>query len=136
MIDLSAKPARKTSEYQQHHAYSVRYYRPEGSALRKEVDDLWNRRNQKAVLDLLTPFANDRPLKTRLDFHNATMAWKCSLLTKDEAEELKEWNENVTLERQEKLLKPWVSGDCDNDLAAENEFIQRYNIPSPATSPY
>ena len=64
LLDLTGKSTRKPALLQFHHAFSVRFFRPKGSPLRQEVKDLWERRQEKSVIDLLTPFMNTEDTTT------------------------------------------------------------------------
>jgi len=56
------------------------------------VDQLWERRREQEVVNLLSPFtAKETDFETRMLFHNAVMRQKCSLLTKDEKADLQVW---------------------------------------------
>lgn len=88
ILDLSGKSSRKKPPYQLHQAYSVRYWRPNDSPLWLEVEDLWARRNEDAVCEVLDPFLKmTKPASgtasQKLLFHMAVMRWKCSLLNSD-----------------------------------------------------
>ena len=133
LLDLSGSSTRKPHHLQFHQAYSVRYYRPEGSPLRDEVQDLWERRHEKSVIDKLAPYVKKGTSDTRLNFHKTIMLWKCSTLSEEERRELAEWaTENARL-RQSELSQPWIVGEDDDELRAENEYIQRCAqfAPSP-----
>ena len=52
------------------------------------------------------------------------MKWKVSLLSEEEVKDLEDWNSQQVLRRQEEALKPWLLGDHDDDLYAENAYIQ------------
>lgn len=127
LLDLTGKTTRKPIPYQLHHAYSIRYYRDPNSPLRKEVDDLWDRREDKEVIEQLATFTKSDDLSSdnRLSFHNAVMRWKCSLLTEEELQELEEWITNSLAEKEEAISKPWKAGQDEGELSAENEYIQR-----------
>ena len=128
LLDLTGKAVRKPSPYQLHHAYSVRYFRPANSPLRKEVDDLWERQADKTVIDLLSPFLKtDNSGDKQLNFHNAIMRWKCSLLNKEELQEMEDWIADAVLKKGEEISKPWKVGlgEDGDELSVENEYIQR-----------
>jgi hypothetical protein len=68
----------------------------------------------------------------RLPFHNAVMRWKCSLLTEEELRDMDEWIANSLSGKKEVFLKPWKATQGEEDeLSTENEYIQRYALPSP-----
>ena len=131
-LDLSGQSSRKYAPYQFHHAFSIRYFRDQDSdsPLHKEVDDLWNRRKEQSVVDLLAPFMdcnmNDGSY-SHLQFHNAVMRWKCSHLTDEERQEHQEWIDQRQLEKDDVLKRPWkaMQGEGDDELVAENSYIQR-----------
>lgn len=123
LLDLSGDGTRKPGRYQLQQAYSIRYHRPAGTPLRDEVDDLWERRDQQDVIELLAPFGG-RESDNRIRFHNVVMKWKVSLLSEEEVKDLEDWNSQQVLRRQEEALKPWLLGDHDDDLYAENAYIQ------------
>lgn len=125
-LDLTGRSARKKPPYQLHQAFSVVNWRPEGSPLRREVNDLWSRRKDSAVRKSLDPFvttSGDIASLTRLQFHMTVMQWKCSLMSTDEAETLQDW-----IDEQRVLNgRPWaIEADAYGDeLVAENQHIQR-----------
>jgi len=129
LLDLTGKTSRKPTPYQIHHAYSIRYHREPDSPLRKEVEDLFGRRENQDIIDLLGPFSTAKDLATgsRLNFHNAVMRWKCSLLTEEERQEMDDWIARSTAEKKEINSKPWkaVKDDEKDELSVENEFIRR-----------
>ena len=131
-MDLTEKPDRKLVPLQFHHAFSKRFYLPENSPLRQEVEDLWNRREEESVRDLLSPFFYaDDPPEIRIGFHNAVMRWKCSLLTDEQRQEHQEWIDAKFLEKAEEVNQPWkvnqeAAGSDVDELSAENNYIQRF----------
>lgn len=127
VLDLSGK-GRKLSHLQFHHAFSVRYFRPEDSELRKEITSLWERRDEEEVVELLTPFVTANDFSNRLEFHNTVMRWKCSLLTAEQRKEHENWINEFFLKQEEAMNQPWKAmQEADaNELAAENNYIQRY----------
>jgi len=135
LLDLSGKAPRKPTPQQFHHAYSLVYYKPPNSPLRDEVEDLWNRRTEQDVVNTLSPFMKSTEGNERLNFHNAVMRWKCSLLTETERKEIQSWIDNDTLDKEEKMTRPWKAGQEDgvDDASAENEYIQRYVYSSSMT---
>ena len=137
-LDLAGKSNRKRAPYQFHHAFSVRYFGGKDSPLRREVDDLWNRRGEKSVIDLLAPFmhtddsshpqSHNPDDSSRLQFHNAVMRWKCSLLTDEQRQEHHEWIEQTRAEKEDEARRPWkaVQDVGDDELLVENMYIQKY----------
>ena len=113
--------------YQLHHTYSIRYHQDADSPLRKEVNDLWDQQGDEDVIEQLAPFtkADDPSGDSRLNFHNAVMCWKCSLLTDEELQEMAEWIANSVAEKEEVISKPWKAGQVEEGLSVENEYIQR-----------
>ena len=124
-LDLSGKSNRKHPPYQFHHAFSVRYWRKDPS-LRQEAKDLWARRNEQKVIDLLAPFMNVN-CYTYLQFHNAIMRWKCSLLTDEQRQEHQAWIEQNLLEKEDEVNRPWraMLAEGDDESLVENSYIQR-----------
>jgi len=130
LLDLTGKATRrKLTPYQLHQAYSIKYFRPTDSPLRKEVADLWNRRDEPDVADILTPFMKTDFAVNRLNFHNAIMRWKCSLLTQEEIQTLEDWIAESLHTKEEGIAKPWTVGEGEDELSEENEYIQRYISP-------
>jgi len=64
-----------------------------------------------------------------LNFHNAVMRWKCSLLTQEEIQMLEDWIARSLHTKEEELAKPWTVGEGEDELSKENEYIQRYISP-------
>ena len=131
LLDLTGKKtSRKPTPYQLHQAYSIKYHRPADSPLRKEVLDLWERREEPEVVDILSKFSNsdDPPASHHLTFHNAIMRWKCSLLTDEERKGLEDWILESVIEKKEENARPWKAEVGDDELAAENEYIQRHVV--------
>ena len=125
---MTGKADRKPAPHQFHHGYSIRFYRPKDSPLRKEAEDLWERRKEESIIAKLTPFmATGGSFDKYLDFHNALMRWKCSLLTDEERQEHQEWIDQDLLEREEGTKEPWkvTRGEDDDAEPTENEYIQR-----------
>jgi hypothetical protein len=92
------------------------------------VDDLWERRGEKDVIDLLAPFITiDEPPNTRLEFHNVVMRWKCSLLTDEERQELQDWIDKDLEKKEEATKQPWkaMQETGDDEISTENRYIQR-----------
>jgi len=125
-LDLTGRSARKKPPYQLHQAFSVLYWRPMDSPLRREVDDLWAKRQEDTTRVLLNPFVKSGggiESLSRLQFHMVVMQWKCSLLSPDELVTIRDW-----IGRQQALNDcPWaVEIDAYGDgLVAENRHIQR-----------
>jgi len=53
------------------------------------------------------------------------MRWKCSLLTEEELQDMADWIANTVAEKEEEISKPWKAGQDEDELSAENEYIQR-----------
>ena len=111
---------------------SILYWRPTGSPLRREVEDLWARRNESSVYEMLKPFLKETvkastSTSEKLLFHMAVMRWKYSLLTPDESAALHQWiDEQHALKDTTRALE-WSEeakefGDCP---FPENVHIQR-----------
>ena len=140
LLDLTGAPIRKPTPLQFHHAYSIRYFRPNHSPLRTEVKDLWNRRKEQEVIDILPDFLDDDTTTdtTHLNFHNAVMRWKCSLMNEEERQDLQKWIDESTQEKSVVLDYLWKAGleDGADELSAENEYVQRCVTSSPNRQQY
>ena len=137
-LDLTGRSARKKPPYQLHQAFSVLYWRPQGSPLRHEVDDLWAKRQDNATCGLLNSFVKSSGgigSLGRLQFHMVVMQWKCSLLSPDELAIIHDW-----IDGQQALNDcPWaVEANAYGDsLIAENRHIQRsVDCPIPSQKCY
>lgn len=125
-LDLTGRSARKKPPYQLHQAFSVLYWRPNDSPLRREVNSLWEKRHDNAVKECLDPHVKASggvASLSRLQFHMAVMLWKCSSLSPDELATLHGW-----IDEQRALNGcPWAAeADAYGDsLVAENRHIQR-----------
>lgn len=131
---MTGKNDRKPAPYQFHHAYSVRFFQPKDSPLRTEVQDLWKRREEQSVVDLLGPFADKGGLSNnRLGFHASVMRWKCSLLTDEARQEHQDWIDQKAQEKEDEVKKPWkaMQDTGEDELSTENKFIQGYAGFSP-----
>jgi len=124
-LDLTGRSARKKPPYQLHQAYSVVHWRPMGSPLRHEVNDLWIKRQDDVVSKPSNPFIKegaDIISLTRLQFHMAVMRWKCSSLSPEELATLFDW-----IDKKRALNDcPWAveAETYGDDLVAENRHIQ------------
>ena len=132
LLDLSGKSRRKKPPYQLHQAFSVLYWKPKDSPLRREVLDLWERRNEASVRETLKPFlkATTKSSTTsseKLVFHIAVMRWKCSLLTPEELAMLQDWIKKQQKDRKKAQALPWSSEAAEHGdkQFAENVHIQR-----------
>lgn len=61
-----------------------------------------------------------------LNFHNAAMRWKCSLLNEEQLLDMEEWIATKVSEKMEDISKPWTAGSGEDELSKENEYIQAY----------
>lgn len=137
ILDLSGKSKRKKARYQPHQALSILRWRPKDSPLRREVEDLWARRQEDSVHETLKPFLKDT-IKTststseRLVFHMAVMRWKCSLMSSDELTVLNDWIEEQHALQETARTLPWAAEAAEHgdELFAENSYIQRCVIQS------
>ena len=125
-LDLTGRSARKKPPYQLHQAFSVLHWRPKNSPLRREVKDLWEKRQEDAVHQLLNPYikgGGNIVSLTRLHFHMTVMQWKCSMLSSDESATLYDWIDGQRALNE----RPWAEETkaCGDDLVAENQHIQR-----------
>lgn len=70
----------------------------------------------------------DQDADTRMLFHNAVMRQKCSLLTKDEMDDLQAWIEEDVQRRLEGVQQPWKTDKSKDvsELTAENQHVQTY----------
>jgi len=133
VLDLSGKSKRKKPPYQLHQAYSILYWQPADSPLRSEVEDLWTRRKEDSVRELLKPFlkkasATSTTTSEKLLLHIAVMHWKCSLLNADELVTLQEWIKEKRALKEKMRTLPWSmeAAEHGDDLFAENTYIQGY----------
>ena len=131
-LDLSGKSRRKKPPYQPHQAFSIIYWRPKDSPLRREVEDLWARRNEDSVHEMLKPFLNDAVKSStstseKLLFHMAVMRWKYSLLNLDERTALHNWIAEQRTSKGTARALPWSEEAVEHgdDLFAENVHIQK-----------
>jgi hypothetical protein len=64
---------------------------------------------------------------TYLEFHNAVMRWKCSLLTDEERQEHQDWIDQRALKEEEEMEQPWKAAEetGSDELYVENTYIQR-----------
>ena len=93
------------------------------------MDQLWERRQEQEVINLLSPFVMKKEdWNTRMFFHNAVMRQKCSLLTEDEKADLQAWIDDDVQKRWEGIKEPWkTTGSKDvSELTAENQHVQGY----------
>ena len=114
---------------QPHHAFSARHHRPDDAPLRAEVEQLWQRRREQEVIDLLSPFTvKETDFETRMLFHNAVMRQKCSLLSSDEKADLQVWIDDDVQKRWEGIREPWKTAASKDvsELTAENQHVQGY----------
>lgn len=68
----------------------------------------------------------DKDADTRMLFHNAVMRQKCSLLTKEEMDDLQTWIEEDVQKRFEDVQQPWKTDKSKDvsELTAENQHVQ------------
>ena len=135
VLNLSGNSKRKKPPYQLYQAYSICYWRPDGSPLRQEVEDLWARRTESSVQELLRPFFKDTvkastSTSQKLLFHVAVMRWKCSLLGPDELAVLNDWIGEQAKSKEAARALPWMTEAAEHgdDLFAENTYIQRFAL--------
>lgn len=98
--------------------------------LRKEVADLWKRRKDNDVVEMLAPFmVREAGNDSHLVFHNAVMQMKCSKLSEDERQDLQAWIEEEVKERWDIIKHPWKHPQAKqvDELTTENEYVQRYS---------
>ena len=130
-LDLTGRSKRKKPPYQLHQAYSILHWKPQDSPLRREVQDLWERRNEDSVRETLKPFLGKTAqartkASEKLVFHVAVMRWKCSLLNPAELATLQDWINKQQKARQKARTLPWsAEGDEYGDKqSTENTYIQ------------
>ena len=133
VLNLSGKSKRKKPPYQLYQAYSILHWRPKDSPLRQEVEDLWARRNESSVQEVLKPFFKDTvkastSTSPKLLFHIAVMRWKCSLMAPDELLVLQDWIQEQTMSKEAERAFPWLTEAAEHGdaLFAENTYVQRY----------
>lgn len=130
LLDLSGKNSRKKPPLQKWQAYSAVYYRPKSSALRGEVRLLFDRRNDPAAVEYLTPFLSaDTDVSTTdyLTFLSAFARERCTRLSSDEEHEVQDYIDKQQLLAAELRDRPWFLDDDyeTNPLLAENRYVQR-----------
>jgi hypothetical protein len=111
---------------------SILYWQPKDSPLRREVEDLWVRRNEDSVHEILKPFLKET-IKTsassseKLLFHMAVMCWKYNLLSPEKSTELHNWIEEQYASRDAARGIPWSdeASELGDDLFPENLYIQQ-----------
>jgi len=138
LLDLTGKSRRKTRPYQLHQAFSVLYWQPPESPLREEVKELWEKRNEAAVREKLSPFLREA-LKSspstseKLMFHMAAMRWKVDALTAEELDVLNLWIDEQHKSKEQARVLPWTqeADEYDDLLFVENAHIQRYCHSNP-----
>jgi hypothetical protein len=129
ILDPTGKSSRKPVPLQPYQAYSARYFQPEDSPLRGEVEDLWQRREEQEVVDMLSPFmVGEASRDRRLFFHNTVMRWKYSKLSEGEKKDLQGWIDKEVEERWDTIKYPWKGPQVEKagELTAENQYIQKY----------
>ena len=130
LLDLSGKHSRKKPPLQTWQAFSVIYYRPTNSSLRREVDALFNRRNDTAAVSHLASYLpSDANMKTikRLQFLSAFLRERCTRLSDEESTKVHDYIQQQSALSEEHRDKPWFLDESyeDNPLLAENRFIQQ-----------
>ena len=130
LLDLSGKHTRKKPPLQQWQAFSAIYYRPEDSPIRREVDALFNQRNDPAATAYLTSYLpSDTNMKTikRLLFLSAFLRERCTRLSSEEHTKVHAYIQEQSLLAEEHRDKPWFLDEDyeDKPLLAENRFIQQ-----------
>ena len=135
LLDLTGKSKRKARPYQLYQAYSIRYWQPLESPVRRELVEFWEKRHEESVRSLLRPFLKDAvessPSKSeRLVFHMAFMRWKVDSLTPEELDELHSWikEQQELKEQANQLPLSQEAEEYGDPLFAENSHIQRYVV--------
>jgi hypothetical protein len=134
LLNLTGKSKRKTRPHQLHQAFSILYWQPSESPLRRELEELWEKRHKEEVRKMLSPFLKEAVKSTsaseKLAFHMAVMRWKVSVLTTEELDVLHLWiNEQRKLKERARVL-PWEqeASEHGDTFFAENAYIQRHVI--------
>ena len=130
LLDLSGKQTRKKPPLQPWQAFSIIYYRPTNSPLRREVDALFNQRNDSAAVKYLAKYLPpdvDMSTIDRLRFLSAFLRERCTRLSSEEEVKVKAYIEEHSLQEGERRDQPWFLDDNyeDKPLLAENRFIQQ-----------
>ena len=58
------------------------------------------------------------------------MRWKSSLAIEEQHQEMQDWIANTVLEKEEEISKPWKADEGEDGQSMENEYIQRYTLPT------
>lgn len=133
LLDLTGKSKRKASSYQLYQTFSFLYWRPPESPLRREVEELWEKRHEDHVREVLSPASLKEATKSsathseKLVFHMAVMRWKVNALTPNELDVLNTW---IDGEQKSKNMPPWSqeANEYGDVHFAESSHIQRYTI--------
>ena len=138
MLDLTGKSRRKIRPHQLYQAFSILYWRPPGASLRQEVEDLWEKRHEDGVRELLGPFLKEAvksltPKSEKFLFHMAVMRWKVDVLPPEELDFLHSWIKDQQKLKEEVRALPWSqeADEYGDPLFAENAYIQGYVIWAP-----
>ena len=130
---MSGKSNHKKPPYQPHQAYSILHWRPKGSLLRLEVEDLWARRNEDSVQETLKLFLKETtkgPASTseKLLFHMAVMRWKCSIMAPNEHTTLHNRIKEQKSSKEAMRTLPWSveASEHGDGLFTENTYVQWY----------
>lgn len=133
LLDLSGRSKRKAHPYQPHQAFSILYWKPPGSPLRQEVDELWNNRHEDGIRETLSPFLKETAgssasRSAKLVFHMAVMRWKVSNLGPNELATLQSWIDEQRKSKEQARVLPWSqeAEEYGDPLFAENTYIQGY----------
>jgi len=134
-LDLTGRSRRKTRPYQLYQAFSILYWRPPESPLRQELNELWERRHEESVSEMLSPFLEEAvesstSTSEKFVFHVAVMRWKVSTLADEELDVLRSWIKGQQKLKEQARVSPWMqeADEYDDALFAENAHIQRYVI--------
>lgn len=130
LLDLSGKHARKKPPLQPWQAFSVLYFHPADSSLRREVDELFSQRNDAAVIGHLASYLpQDVNMNTvqPLQFLSAVLRERCTRLSSEEEAKVKAYIQEQSLLAEEHRDKPWFLDDDfeDKPLLAKNRFVQQ-----------
>ena len=130
ILDLSGKYSRKKPPLQTWQAFSIIYYRPQGSSLRTEALSLFERRNDPTAIKFLADFfppQTDISTTEYLPFLTAFLRERCTRLSDDEEKKVQAYIQEQDLIVTEQWALPWsLDEDYDDDpLMAENRYIQR-----------
>lgn len=130
VLDITGKGSRKKPPLQQWQAFSTLYYRPLDSPLRKEAQELYEKRNDPIAISHLTQhIRHNINISTTdyLTFLGAFLRERCTRLSSEEEDAVQQQIEEQQLLAADLRDQPWVLDDDfeDKPLLAENRYIQK-----------